>query len=128
MPLKMPSSMDECIYFTRRDVDKGEVTAWVYRKDCPKCKVKMGKPIKKNGKADKKAPYYSCPKCGYQENNQEHEESLKLEIIYTCPYCGNKGEATIDYKRKSLKGVQAYVFECEKCKKNIPITKKMKEI
>lgn len=128
MPLKMPESMDECIYFTRRNVNNAEIIAWAPRKECPKCKTRMGKPIKKNGKADKKASYYECPKCKYQEPNQEHEESLKLEVIYMCPYCSFKGEATTDYKRRAFQGVQAYVFECEKCKKKIPITKKMKEV
>jgi len=128
MQLKMPGSMDECIYFTRRNISNGEATAWVYRKECPKCKSFMGKPIKKNGKVDKKAEYYECPKCKYQETSKEHEESLKLEIIYKCPHCGFEGEATCQYKLKSFQGAKAYVFECQKCKKNIPVTKKMKEV
>ena len=33
MALKVPQSMNECIYFTNRSLDKGEVMAWVYRKD-----------------------------------------------------------------------------------------------
>ena len=127
MPLKLPDSMDECIYFTRRNIDNGEITAWVYRKECPKCKTRMGKPIKKNGKVDKKASYYECPKCKYQEDNQAHEESLNLEIIYTCPHCQYKGEATTEHKRTSFHGVKAYVFECGKCNKKIGITKKLKK-
>src|SRR3989338_5402915 len=33
MSLKIPESMDECMYFTNR----GEILAWVYRTLCPKC-------------------------------------------------------------------------------------------
>ena len=90
MALKVPQSMDECIYFTNRSIDDGEVTAWVYRKDCPKCKkAKMGKPVEK-GKVKTRAKEYVCPQCGYEEDKQEHEESLKLEAAYTCPKCHKK--------------------------------------
>lgn len=124
----MPDSMDECTYFTRRTIDNVEIIAWVKRKECPKCKARMGKPIKKNGKVDKKADYYECPKCKYQEPNQEHEESLNVEIIYTCPHCGNKGETKTEYKLKPFKGTKAYIFTCQKCNEKIPVTKKMKAI
>lgn len=127
MPLKKPSSMEECLYFTNRSIGEGFATAWVYRKECPKCKKgRLGKPIKKNGKADKKAAYYECPACKYQESNEQVESSVKLEVQYKCPYCGNEGEATTEYKRKAFEGVPSYVFECQKCSKNIGITKKLK--
>ena len=87
----------------------------------------MGKPIKKNGKPDKKAEYYECPECKYQIPIGEADKLLKVEVKYTCPYCGNVGEATPEYQRKNFEGVPAYIFVCEKCGKKIGITKKMKE-
>ncbi len=127
MALKVPQSMDECIYFTNRSIDNGEITAWVYRKDCPKCKkAKMGKPVVK-GKVKTRAEEYECPACRYIEQKQEHEESLQLEAKYTCPYCGKEGESTGQYKRKNYKGVQSYVVACQHCKEIIPVTKKLKE-
>lgn len=122
-----PESMGELIYFTNRKIDNGKIKAWVYRKECPKChKVKMGKPVEK-GKVKTRAPEYVCPECGYREEKEEYEDSLTVEVKYTCPYCGNEGEATTEYKKKSFEGVQAYVFTCEKCGKKIGITKKMKK-
>lgn len=129
MGIRMPESMDECIYFTRRVFDNnGKAIAWVYRKKCPKCgKATMGKPLDPKTKRPKiRADTFECPSCGFSEPRQQHEESLNVEVMYTCPYCGNKGEATTQYKRKLLDGVQAYVFECDKCKKKIGLTKKMK--
>ena len=64
MELKKPGSTDECLYFTNRSIGEGYATAWAYRGECPKCKKPtIGKPIKKNGKVDKKAEYYECSKC-----------------------------------------------------------------
>lgn len=127
MPLKQPESMDESIYFTRRTLENnGKIMAWARKMDCPKCKkAKMGKPVDK-GKVKIRAKEYVCPACGYEESKDEHEPKLTVEIIYTCPHCGNSGEATTPYKRKSFEGVPAYIFECGKCKKKIGITKKMK--
>src|SRR3989344_4605313 len=97
MPVKIPTSMEECLYFTNR----GEVLAWVYRKTCPKCKkAKMGKPVVK-GKVKTRADVYECPNCQYQEEKAAHEESLKLEARYTCPKCGKDGESTGQYERKA---------------------------
>ena len=128
MSLRIPESMDECIYFTRRTLDNnGKIMAWVYRKTCPKCGEKMGKPLDPKTKKPKiRADTYECSACGFSEQKKEHEESLNIEIIYTCPYCGNSGEATTEYKRKVWEGVPAYVFACGKCGKKIGITKKMK--
>jgi hypothetical protein len=128
--VKMPDSMDECIYFTRRVYDNnGKAIAWVYRKKCPQCKkATMGKPLDPKTKRPKiRAETYECPECKYTEDKIPHEESLMVEIMYTCPYCGDKGEATTQYKRTRFEGVPAYVFECNKCKKKIAITKKMKQ-
>ncbi|HLC52153.1 MAG TPA: hypothetical protein VJI98_02820 [Candidatus Nanoarchaeia archaeon] len=124
MALIIPNSMDECLYFTNRD----GVMAWVYRKDCPKCrKAKMGKPVVK-GKIKTRADEYACPACGYSENKTEHEDSLQLEAHYTCPECAKEGESTGQYKRKNFKGVPAYVVECQYCNAKIPITKKLKKL
>src|SRR3989344_4086780 len=124
MTLKVPESMDDCLYFTNR----GNILAWVYRKDCPKCKkAKMGKPVEK-GKVKTRADKYACPACGYEEDKTEHEESLKLEAAYTCPKCNKKGESTAQYKRKNYLGVPSYVVECQHCGEVMPLTKKLKDI
>jgi len=126
--LKQPESMDECLYFTNREIGNGWVKAWVFRKTCPKCeKALMGKPIEK-GKVKTRAKEYVCNECGYKESKEEHESSLTMNIIYKCPYCGFEGETTTEYKRKTFKGVPAYVFTCQKCGKKIAITKKLKDI
>lgn len=128
MALKKPNSMEECIYFTNRTIGAGRATtAWVFRKECPKCKGIMGKPQKKNGKIDKKAGHYVCYACGYQEGNEQVENGLILNVEYKCPHCGNEGETSTEYKRKSFGGIQSYVFECQKCHKKIGLTKKLKE-
>ena len=128
MTLKIPESMNECLYFTNRSNDNGKIMAWVLRKDCPKCKkAKMGKPIKKNGKVDKKADYYECPACKYQESEDQIGKGLHLSIIYTCPKCNNQGETTTEYQRKPYQGVKAYVFNCQKCNEKLGITQKLKE-
>lgn len=125
--LKQPNSMDECLYFTNRTLgDEGKVKAWVYKKDCPKCKAKMSKPVE-DGKVRIRATEYTCPECSHTEGKKEHEESLSVEIIYTCPSCGHSGETSTAYKRKSFNGVPAIVFSCDKCNEKIGITKKMKE-
>lgn len=130
MTLKMPTSMEECLYFTNRSIGDGNVLAWVYRKECPKCKkAQMGKPVDaKTGKVKSRSKEYVCPECGYTEEKIEHEESLNLEAKYTCPECGKDGESTAPYKRKKYKGVDAFVVECEHCKAVIPLTKKLKDI
>lgn len=119
--------MEECLYFTNRPIGNGYAIAWVYRKECPNCKKPtIGKPLKKNGKADKKASYYECKMCKYQEPNEEVEKELKLEVQYKCPYCSYEGETTTEYERKIFEGIPSYVFGCDKCNKKIGLTKKMK--
>ena len=88
----------------------------------------MGKPQKKGGKVDKKAGHYVCYSCGYQESNEQVENSLTINIEYKCPHCGNEGETTSEYTRKRFEGVPSYIFECQKCHKKIGLTKKLKEI
>lgn len=120
--------MDECLYFTNRSNDKGNVLAWVYRKLCPKCKKeKMGKPVK-DGKVKSRAEMYVCPACGYTEEKTQHEESLNLEASYTCPECGKGGESVAQYKRQKFKGVLSFVVECVHCQAKIPLTKKLKGV
>ncbi len=140
MTLKKPTSMKELVYFTRRTLrgGKGSVMVWVFRENCPKCnKGLMGKPInEKTGKVKTRAKEYICPECGYTVEKQEYEDSLTANIKYTCPHCGFAGEKQIPFKRKKVtiidsvsqkkKRVEALVFECEKCKEKIEITKKMK--
>jgi len=126
--LKKPNSMEECIYFTNRTIGNGKVVAWVFRKDCPKCKkAKMGKPVIK-GKVATRAKEYVCPNCNYKEEKKQHEGSLIVNIEYTCPNCSFKGEKEIPFKRKKIEGVETLRFQCDKCNSNIDITKKMKEI
>ena len=127
MQLKKPNSMEECLYFTNRSIGDGFAIAWVYRKECPKCKKgRLGKPLKKDAKPDKKADYYECRQCGYKESNEEVETGLQLEVEYRCPYCGNEGQTTTEYERKVFEGVPAFVFVCGKCGKKIGLTKKLK--
>ena len=124
MSLRIPESMEECLYFTNR----GDILAWVYRKVCPKCKkAKMGKPVDK-GSIKIKAKEYVCPACKYTEQKEEHEASLQLEAHYTCPECKKEGESTGEYSRKRYKGVPSYIIICEHCQEKIPLTKKLKKL
>ena len=129
MALKIPESMEECLYFTNRTLDNGgSVLAWVYRKPCPKCKkAVMGKPVVK-GKVKTRAEEYVCPACSFTEQKIEHEESLLLHAQYTCPECGKEGQSSAPYKRKTFKGVQAFVVDCQHCNVQIPLTKKLKKL
>lgn len=125
--LKRPESMEEVVYFTRRDIGEGEATVWVFRGQCPKCgKGLMGKPRDK-GKVKMRAKEYVCPECGHTVEKQEYEESLMANLDYTCPECKHKGETQVQFKRKSVKGVKTLRAVCEKCNASIDVTKKMKE-
>ena len=128
MALKIPDSMDECMYFTRRADGKLKIMAWVYKPICPKCgQGKLGKPVDaKTGKVKIRADIHECPACHAQFTEEEAIQGLNIEVIYTCPYCGNEGETTTAYKRKNWEGVPSYIFTCQKCGKTIGITKKMK--
>jgi ssDNA-binding Zn-finger/Zn-ribbon topoisomerase 1 len=128
--LKFPDSANECYYFTKRTIeDKGHVTAWVFKKECPKCKKDlMGKPIDaKTGKPKIRSKEYVCPNCQYTEEKEIYEADLIANIKYTCPECENEGEIQTPYKRKKIKGVETLRVQCEKCNADIDITKKMKE-
>ena len=126
MPLKFPESMDECLYFTRRGDGKTKSVCWVFKEKCAKCKkALMGKPVA-DGKVKIRAKEYVCPECNYTEEKVSYEEKLTANVQYTCA-CGHSGEIQIPYKRKSVDGVKALVFECGKCKQRLLITKKMKD-
>jgi hypothetical protein len=128
MGLKMPDSVEECVYFTNRTIGTGRAMAWVFRKECPKCKKGvLGKPIKKTGAIDKKSETCVCSSCGYTEPTEQAESGLTLNVDYKCPYCGNEGQTTAKYERKVFEGVPSYIFECTKCGKKIGLTKKLKE-
>ena len=34
MALREPASMDECVYFTNRNVGKLKIRSWVFRENC----------------------------------------------------------------------------------------------
>ena len=134
--MKEPASMDECIYFTNRVTDKGKLKAWVFKEKCPKCGLGlMGKPVEK-GKVKIRAKEYVCPECKYTVDKDEYEPTLFVNIKYICPHCSNPGELSIPFVRKKVafvneatgkkKLVESIRFQCQKCSKNIDITKKMK--
>jgi predicted RNA-binding Zn-ribbon protein involved in translation (DUF1610 family) len=126
--MRRPESMEECVYFTNRTLENGgKIMAWVFRKECPKCKkAQMGKPVVK-GKVKSRAKEYVCPGCGYIEEKMAHEKTLTVNIEYTCPFCRKSGEATTPYVRKTFNGVPSYVFVCAHCGEKVGITKKMKK-
>ncbi len=129
MALKLPDSMEELVYWTSRAIGEGKVKAWAPREKCPECgKALMGKPRDQKGSVKIRASYYECPECHHKVEKAEYEETLTVSIIYTCPKCKFQGETQIPYKRKKFLKVESLVFECEKCKEKIPITKKMKEV
>ncbi|MBI2148115.1 hypothetical protein HYU23_00385 [Candidatus Woesearchaeota archaeon] len=137
MALKEPASMDECVYFTNRNLgEKGKIRAWVYRQNCPKCnKALMGKPRDK-GKIKIRATEYVCPNCKYTAQKEEYEDTLTFESKYVCPHCEFTGEVQIPFKRKKVKvfdeetqkqvTAESVRFQCSKCGKSIDVTKKMK--
>jgi len=136
--MKEPNSMDECVYFTIRTIKKGKIKAWVLKKECPKCKKdQMSKPKDlKTGRPKIRATEYVCSECNHTLEKKEYEESLNICIKYTCPYCSHQGELEVPFKRKKIqlideetgkkKAADSVRFQCEKCGKDIDITKKMK--
>lgn len=127
--LRKPESMDECVYFSNRDVGAGTATVWVFKADCPECgNAKMGKPRDaKTGKAKIRAKEYVCPGCGHTVEKVEYEEGLMAYCAYTCPECKAEGEAETQYVRKTIEGVKTLRFNCTQCGANIDVTKKMAE-
>ncbi len=128
MALKEPESMEELVYYTRRELDEGgDILCWVRRGMCPKCgKNFMGKPRDaKTGEIMIRARQYVCPECSYTMEKKAYEETLTAEVKYTCPHCGEKGEAIVPFKRKKIEGVDTLRVKCQHCGRNIDITKKM---
>ena len=135
MSLEQPSDVRDCVYFTRRSIGNGRATVWVLKEKCPKCgKALMSKPKDpKTGKAKIRSKEYICPECGHTEDQKAYEEKLTVSISYTCPHCSHDGEAQVPFKRKKVqlfneetqkkKAADAIRFQCEKCSKNIDITK-----
>lgn len=138
MTLKQPASMEECIYFTNRSIGKGKARAWVLKNTCTKCNQGLiGKPKNpKTGRPKIRSQEYSCPNCNYTLPKEEYEDTLTCSIQYTCPFCSYEGEAQVPFKRKKVqilneetmkkKAAEAIRFKCEKCNKDIDLTKKMK--
>src|SRR3989338_2444452 len=139
MALKFPESADECVYFTRRDLNNnGKAIALVFKEKCPKCsKGMMGKPRDpKTGKPKIRAKEYTCPECNYTVEKEAYEDTLTANIQYTCSHCSNQGEVQVSFTRKKVrildeeemkkKTVDVLRFQCQKCKQNVDITKKMK--
>lgn len=138
--LKEPASMDDLVYFTRRQLGKqGFAMAWVERQPCPKCKkALMGKPTDKKGSVKIRAKEYVCPACSFTAEKEAYEGGLECSIQYTCPHCEKQGEATAPFQRKKVTitdeaeggkkvSVEAVRFECGSCRKTIDIVKKMKK-
>ena len=126
---EFPESMDELLYFTNRKLPDGtKIIAYVERKTCPKCKkAPMGKPInEKTGNPKTRSPIYTCPECGYEEKKTAHEESCELQIQYTNPQGTQLKKATSPYKRRTWKGMKAFVFENEFLGEKYGITKRLK--
>ncbi len=139
MALREPTSMAECVYYTKRVLaNDGKAVVWVFKEKCSKCgKALMAKPKdSKTGKAKIRASEYVCPECGFTIKKEEYEDTLTANITYTCPKCKHKGELQIPFKRKKTQifdvekqkkiSADALVFHCEKCNEKIAITKKMK--
>ena len=127
MSLIEPESIEECAYFTRRAIANGQVMVWVFKNKCPKCdEGVMEKPKDEKGKVKTRAKEYACSNCGHVMDKKENEEQLLANIKYTCPYCRNQGELQIPFKRKKIEGANTLRFQCQKCNKNIDVTKKMK--
>jgi predicted RNA-binding Zn-ribbon protein involved in translation (DUF1610 family) len=135
MALKMPDSVEECVYFTRRS--KPQVVAWVLKEKCPKCKkALMGKPKGSDGKVKIRAKEYVCSECGFTMEKQAYEDTLTANIQFTCPKCSFSGEHQMPFKRKKVKlfdeeegkevTADALIFNCPKCAQKIAVTKKMK--
>lgn len=135
--MKEPNSIEECVYFTIREIGKCRVKAWVLKEICPKCNQSlMGKPRDSKGKVKIRAVEYACGNCGHREGKDEYEDRLNANIAYTCPHCSHQGGTTVPFKRKKvkildedglkMKTVESLRFQCESCKKNIDIVKKMK--
>jgi len=135
--MREPKSMDECVYFTKRKDSESFAKVWVFKGQCPECKIGlMGKPRdSKTGRAKIRSNDYVCPECNYTAEKSKYEETLTASIQYECK-CGNKSGIEVPFKRKKVmrfdeedqkkRSVDALVFNCSKCDQRFLITKKMK--
>ena len=138
MALREPESMDECVYFTNRATEKCKVRAWVFREQCPKCgKGLMGKPKdSKTGRAKIRAEEYECPECKYNVSKDEYENTLTVNIQYTCPKCNSSDEISAPFQLKKIQrlneetgkkqSIDSIRVLCSKCNEKIDVTKKMR--
>jgi len=129
MKLKEPESMNELLYITIREHDGFKVRAWVFKEKCSECgKGLIAKPKDpKTGRPKIRSKEYECNECGRIVPKEAYEETLMCNIEYTCPECKFEGQQQVPFKRKSYMGTKAILFECEKCKHKMAITKKMKD-
>jgi DNA-directed RNA polymerase subunit RPC12/RpoP len=129
MAYEIPDSMDDLVYFSRRNIaeTRGKTIGWVPKVDCEKCKNGlMGKPVDpKTKKVKVRALEYVCNHCGHIEPKPEHETKLKALIIYECPFCEHRSETAVPFARKSWYGKKAIVFQCDKCKEKLGLVKKL---
>ena len=138
MPITLPASMDDCVYFTNRTKGEGKIKAWVSREKCPKCQQGlMQKPHDpKTGKFKLRAKEYECPSCHHQVPIEAYEDTLTMSVLYTCQKCRQSGEAQVPFRRKKVKmfdeekqkevTVDAVQFLCQSCGEKISVTKKMR--
>jgi len=93
MALKQPESTEECVYFTRREVDSGKVMCWVFKEKCPECKKElMGKPVDSGDRkektleldidedADEGKIQITITVEGIDESNNKHEVTFEFEL------------------------------------------------
>ena len=128
--LKQPQSMDELMYFSRRTVMDGRVVAWVFKPQCPECgDDRLEKPTNpKTGKKKTRSSKFVCETCGYEEKKKKTEERATVNIHYICPHCEHEGDTTTKYDRRTYLGKKAFVFKCDECWQEIPITKRVKRL
>ena len=136
--MRKPESMDECVYFTNRTIGEGKLKAWVFKENCPKCKKGiMAKPKdEKTGRPKIRAKEYVCSECDYVVEKEEYEDTLTVNIEYTCPHCQHQDEISTAFKRKRVQrlneetgkkqAIDTIRFPCSKCGEDIDLTKKMK--
>jgi len=130
MELKRPASMNELVYYTKRNLDNCKAEVWVFKEKCPKCKEGIMQ------KPKMRAKEYVCDKCGHSTDAEEYEDTLTANISYTCHLCGDVGDKQQPFKRKSVKvfdksknkdvAAKAVQVICDKCGGKINVTKKLK--
>ena len=123
MALQKPKSPSELRYFKRIILGKSKATVWVFSPDCTKCgKSKLSVPYdEKTGRYQSRSKVLTCANCKHEElkANYKKEDAL-ANVEYVCPFCEFSGELQIPFKRNSKK---EFIFDCEKCAKEIRIGK-----